>query len=296
MGSPLNASPKPDPATPPPTALTQAPGRTGRVMQLTGDLRLHLGWPTARLQARGLQLARLSPTWDKTRTSVGHLHGDAELRGHGNAVGRMLAHADGRITVEVEPGRISRLLMEQLGLHLLEVLQLRLTGDHTVVLRCALADFSVQQGVMTARTLAVDTDVSSLVGSGTINLAQETLDLTLVPHTRNTSLVALRGPIYLTGPLGAPKVSLDTPGILARSAGALALGLVNPLLALVPLVETGPGQPSACARAARVGRVDRDADAVVRAASAPTPRARPAAPRNGTRAGTAPPAPPASRP
>ncbi|OYV01780.1 MAG: hypothetical protein CFE45_03310, partial [Burkholderiales bacterium PBB5] len=68
-------------------------------------------------------------------------------------MGRILATADGQVTLHADPGRISRLLMEQAGLHLLEVLQLSLTGDQTVVLRCAAADFSVRQGVLPARTL-----------------------------------------------------------------------------------------------------------------------------------------------
>ncbi len=248
---------------------------------------------SASLRARGLQLGQLFPAAERSRANVGRIHGMAELRGRGASVGRMLASADGELKLVAEPGRISRLLMEQMGLHLLEILQLSVTGDQPVVLGCAVADFRVQAGVMTARALALDTAVSSVVGSGQIDLARETLDLTLVPRSRNTSLVALRGPIHLHGPLAAPEVSLDTPGILARGAGALALGLVNPLLALLPLVETGKNPPSPCAKAAAAAGLSAPAAA---AASAPAPRAAPAAPRNGTRAGTAPPAPPPSRP
>ncbi len=262
---------------------------------------------SAQLQARGLQLAQLLRVSDQVRNSVGRIHGRVDLRGQGNSVGRMLGTADGALQLAVDPGRISRLLMEEMGLHLLEILQLTLTGDQTVALRCAIADFAVKDGVMTARHLALDTAVSSVAGSGQINLRQETLDLTLVPRTRSTSLVALRGPIRLHGPLGAPQVQLDTAGILARGAGAIALGLVNPLLALVPLVETAKNAPSACAKA--VADAGLHAPAVVgaglnapaglaagAAASAPAPRAAPSAPRTGTRAGTAPPAPPPSRP
>ncbi len=264
--------------------------------QLTGSLTLDARQAevqaSARLQARGLQLAQLLAVADQGRANVGRIHGLATLRGRGNSVGRMLATADGELKLVAEPGRISRLLMEQMGLHLLEMLQLSLTGDQAVVLRCALADFSVQQGVMTARHLALDTAVSSVAGSGQIDLGKETLDLTLVPRTRNTSLVALRGPIRLHGPLAAPEVSLDTPGILARGAGAIALGLVNPLLALAPLVETGKNLPSPCARLV----AEAGLSAPAAAASAPAPRAAPATPPSGTRAGTAPPAPAPSRP
>jgi hypothetical protein len=36
------------------------------------------------------------------------------------------------------------------------------------------------------------------------------------------------------------------PQSLARGLGTIALGLVNPLLALLPLVETGPGEAANC--------------------------------------------------
>jgi uncharacterized protein involved in outer membrane biogenesis len=264
--------------------------------QLTGsvvlDARQAEVQASAKLLARGLQLAQLSTVSDKARDSIGRIHGRIDLRGRGNSVGRMLGTSDGTLQLAADPGRISRLLMEEMGLHLLEILQLNLAGDQPVALRCAVADFVVKDGVMTVRHLALDTAVSSVTGSGQINLRQETLDLVLVPRTRATSLVALRGPIRLHGPLGAPQVQLDTAGILARGAGAIALGLLNPLLALVPLVETGKNAPSPCAKAV----ADAGLSVSVAAASAPAPRAAPSPPRTGTRAGTAPPAPPPSRP
>ena len=202
----------------------------------------------AQVQARKLRLGKLFPTLVLTKTSIGEVNGEFDLAGQGNSVGRMLGSANGALRMVVERGAISRLLMEQMGLHLLEILQLTLAGDKTIPLRCVVADFSLSKGVMTANTLLLDTDVSTLTGSGQINLAQETLDLTLVPHTRNTSVVALRSPIHVGGTLAAPVASLDTSRILARGGGALVLGLLNPLLALLPLVETGPGLDSECGR------------------------------------------------
>jgi len=39
-----------------------------------------------------------------------------------------------------------------------------------------------------------------------------------------------------------------------RALGAIALGVVNPLLALVPLVDPGPGQDSDCRQLVRDAR------------------------------------------
>ena len=202
----------------------------------------------ARISARRISLAKLFPTVKLAKASVGQMNGDFDLTGKGNSVGRMLATADGRIGLIVENGEISKLLMEELGLHLLEIMHLKIAGDRTIKLRCAVADFGVKGGLMTVNALVLDTEVSSVVGSGSIDLGQEKLDLTLVPKTRSTSPVALRSPIYVRGTLSKPEVDVDKGRVAVRGAGALALGLLNPLLTLIPLVEMGPGIDSQCAR------------------------------------------------
>ncbi len=219
-----------------------------------GDLRAQVSFDArkeplrgqASAQLAGLKLARLLPAAESQKDLVGRLDGDLDLRGQGASIGRMLATADGHFRLVAGKGQVSRLLMEQSGLHLLEILRLNLLGDQTVVVNCARLDFQVAKGVMQARTLVMDTAVNTLVGSGQINLAQETLDLTVVPRTKVVSLVSLRSPIHIRGTLDKPEVGLDRGRIVARGAGALALGLINPLLALVPLVDPGPGVPAGC--------------------------------------------------
>ena len=218
----------------------------------------------ARVSARRIQLAKLLPAVENSPANVGQIDGDFELAGRGASVGRMLATADGRASLVVGRGQISKLLMETAGLHLFEMLQLKLGGDKPVELRCAVADFGVQRGVMTANALLLDTDVSTVLGSGSIDLGTERLDLTLVPKTRSTSPVALRSPFHVTGTLAQPVVGIDKGRLVARGLGALALAFVNPLLILVPLVELGPGVDNDCAR-------------LIHEAQSPRPKAEPPA-------------------
>ena len=223
-------------------------GMAGGEMQgvITLDSRQRPLQGQAKLHLRGLMLGRLLPTVDISRNSIGQLNGDIELAGQGDTVGQMLAHSTGRVSLVAQNGRISRLMMEESGLHLIEILQLKLAGDQTVALRCAVVDFSVNAGLMQARTLVLDTDVNTLTGSGQVNLADETLNLSIVPRTKVSSIVALRSPVHVLGSFSRPQVGLDTGPIVTRSASALALGVLNPLLALIPLFEAGPGADSPC--------------------------------------------------
>jgi AsmA protein len=201
---------------------------------------------------RGVALAQLLPASAATRgLDLGRLDGDAELAGQGASVGRMLAKADGKLSLVGKGGQVSRMLMEQSGLHLLEILHLSLSGDESVLVNCAIADFEVTRGVMQSRKLVLDTSINTLVGQGSIDLSNETLNLVIVPRTKRTSIVALRTPVQVHGSLAHPEVSLDAGKVALRGAGALALGLLNPLLALVPLFEAGPGMANICGMPAR---------------------------------------------
>ncbi len=222
---------------------------------VTLDGRKHPIQARARVSARKVLVSRLFPTFDLGTTSVGQINGDFDLSGSGDSVGAMLASADGNLGLVVAGGEISKLLMEKAGLHLWEMLQLSLTGDRLIKLRCAVADFQVVRGNMRVDSLVLDTAVTTINGSGTIDLGRETLDLTLRQKTKNTSPLALRSPIHVGGSFAKPDVSVDKAQVAARALGAVALGLVNPLLALLPLVDTGPGQDSDCRQLVREARL-----------------------------------------
>lgn len=200
----------------------------------------------AQLQLKRLALAKLLPADQKGAASVSQIGGQIKLAGNGNSVGSMLAHADGSVALLVSGGEISQMAMEKAGLHLWEIARLTLSGDKQIKLRCAVANFDVKAGTMETNTMLLDTEVTTLLGSGSIDLAQEKLDLTLTQKTKNTSPLALRSPIHISGNFAKPVIKLDQGRMAVRALGALALGVVNPLLALIPLIDAGPGQDSDC--------------------------------------------------
>lgn len=199
-------------------------------------------------QVRKLLLSRLAPKVKLSKGSIGQINGDFALSGNGNSVGRMLASSNGKVAMVVAGGEISRMMMEMAGLHLPEIIMLKLTGDQVIKIHCGIADFNVKDGVMHANALVFDTAVTRIDGSGTIDLQKEQLNLTLQPNTKKTSLASLQSPIYVRGSFSDPDIKLDSTVIATRTLGAIALGIINPFLALLPLVETGPGLDSDCGK------------------------------------------------
>ena len=79
-----------------------------------------------------------------------------------------------------------------------------------------------------------------------LSLKNETLNLTLRPQPKDMSILSLRAPLHVTGTFKKPQFKPDMGVIARRGGAALLLGALNPLAALIPLIETGPGKDSDC--------------------------------------------------
>lgn len=200
----------------------------------------------ADIDAAGLNLAKLLPEVKLAQNAIGKVGGKVDLAGSGNSFARMLGSSDGNVLLGMGRGQISNLLMEMAGIDLAEIIKFKLSGDRLIPVRCGFADFAVDDGVMTARSLAFDTTDTILIGSGHIDLRNETLDLTIRPRPKDRSLLAFRTPLRVDGTLRRPKVHPDLAKVGLRGAIALGLGTITPPAALLATLETGPGEDSSC--------------------------------------------------
>ena len=200
----------------------------------------------ANINAGGLNLAKLLPTLALAENAVGKVGGKIAISGTGNSIAKMLATSDGDIALGIGRGQISNLVMEWAGLDIAEALKFLIQGDRKIPIRCAFGDFSVAQGIMTARALAFDTSDTIIVGDGSISLRDESLNLKLLPRPKDRSLFSFRSPLMLTGTFKDPSFRPDFKRVGLRAAIALALGSILPPAALLATLEIGPGEDSNC--------------------------------------------------
>lgn len=200
----------------------------------------------AHLSGKSLELSKMFRDVKLTKTSFGKIHADIDVKGRGNSAAQMLAGASGNVSMLMGKGQISNLLLEIGGLDGAEIIKFLLRGDVNVPVRCAAFAFDVKQGLMTSRALVLDTTDTVVYGDGTINLATEAIDLYFRPYPKDKSLLSLRSPLKLTGTLGAPNAGPDKGALAGRAAAVIALGAINPLLALAATIETGPGEDANC--------------------------------------------------
>jgi AsmA protein len=200
-----------------------------------------------RMGVTDVKLGEMFPTVKEARASVGDVSGIVELTGSGDSVAKMLGSANGKVGVFVDGGEVSRFLMELAAIDIWGIARTKLQGDEPVEIRCAIADFGVKDGVMRANALVFDTGVVNVGGDGTINLKDEQMDLTLTPAPKDKSIASLNSPLYIRGTFSEPKVSVNMNRVFAKGAGAVVIGIFEPLLAILPLLNKGDGKDSNCA-------------------------------------------------
>ena len=179
----------------------------------------------------------------------GGLYGRAKLSGTGNSVRAAAANADGALTLVIPGGEIRQALAELLGIDATKGLFLLIAKNQgETPIRCAVADFRAQGGVLTAQRIVLDTGVVLSTGTGRIDLREETINLRLDGKPKKFRLVRIAAPITVKGWLAAPKFGVD----VGKAAGQLIIGgvlgaLVSPLAVILPFVNPGLAKNADCA-------------------------------------------------
>ncbi len=179
----------------------------------------------------------------------GNLIARAKIHGVGDSIHRAASTADGTISLVIPHGEIRQAFAELLGINVATGLGLLTSGDQTKTdLRCMVMDFKTQHGMMNLDTMVLDTGPVLATGSGTINLADETIDLRIKGEPKEPSLVRLMTPITVTGTLRHPKPGVDEVAAGTQVGIAAALSTVlTPLAAILPFLSAGLAEDADCA-------------------------------------------------
>lgn len=198
-----------------------------------------------RLEALQLQdmLAKLGVSGE----GLGEIDGRIQLKGKGRSVDALLGSADGQAVLSMAGGSIDALILEAIGLDIAESIVVLLDSadqpeDDKVPIRCAIVNLQVDQGIATAQPVVIDTTDSKITVDGKINLKEETLDIMIQSHPKDTSLFSANQPIHVEGALLSPSAS-PAPGEVENEA----LGwLLAPVAAVLPFFDVGGEPDSPC--------------------------------------------------
>jgi uncharacterized protein involved in outer membrane biogenesis len=161
------------------------------------------------------------------------------LRGEGRSSAELLASADGRLVLSWAQGSVSHLAIEAAGIDVAQGLGVLLRGDDALPVQCGAGDLVIKDGHVTPRVLLVDTRDSTLWMNGGLSLADEQLKLVARVEPKDWSPLALRTPVHIDGSFAKPVVSLEKGPLARRAVPAALLAMVQPLAALLPLIDHG---------------------------------------------------------
>lgn len=191
----------------------------------------------------------------------GKLDAEIELNGRGRSVAEWMAGLNGRTFVVLGQGRLHNRYLPILGSDLAESLlwlinPFKKEEDYTV-LNCFVNGFEIKNGLAVCSALVLDTNDTSIVGGGQINLKEEKLNLSFQPSPKkgvgvsglgklSLSLGELAKPFKLGGTLAHPSLTIDLKKTLitvGTAVGGMALWGPAGLLAALASANSGDKNP-----------------------------------------------------
>lgn len=137
------------------------------------------------------------------------MRGRIKLSGTGDTIRAALEKADGKAAMVASGGSVRATVAHVLGQNLSGAAEKIIADPQArVPLRCLVATFEAQNGILTPNPLAIDTGVSVGRGDGRIVLKGEQISLIMRGSAKGESALRIVDPIKISGTLSAPNVSV----------------------------------------------------------------------------------------
>ena len=193
-----------------------------------------------------VNIGKLLSSWG-LGSGQGPITGSARLKGKGASVSAIVGSGDGDLRLLMpRGGEVNALLINLSGLELGRAFLSALGVPEKEAIRCMVADFVLQHGILVSRTLAVDTTDHIIAGGGRIDLSRELMELYLRTDGKHFSIGTLATPIRISGPFKNLSFAPDAE-LAVRGGAAIGLGVLFPPAALLPTIQFGVGEGSPCA-------------------------------------------------
>ena len=234
-------------------ALTVKPfGATVAGSRVEGELRIDARRtaPGIHLAARAAEvdLGRLLQEAGVTDLFEGKANASVDLSGAGRSVAALMAGLGGDIRIVGGSGRLKTQAFDAVVGGASALLGTLFEGrKQWTVVNCAVASVGIEKGRATSRAALIDTEYSTVVASGTADLASETLDLVVEPRAKSATL-NIAVPVHVRGSFAEPKIRPETGAVLKKLGGLAAIALFPPA-AIVGLGELG-GDDNECLKTA----------------------------------------------
>jgi len=225
------------------------------------------------LDAKGIDYGALLAQLKLTDIASGNVDAKINISGQGASVAAIMAGLNGRARIVTQGGKIESGLLNVMSLDIPAALSfVNFKGDKQI--RCGVVDFDIRKGQARTKALVFETGGLSMIGTGSINLADETLDLKIDPRAKKVSLLKLAMlPVNVGGTLVSPSVLPDVGGAaIGAVTGAVSTAkdiATGGLSAIGSLVGVGGKKDSAAIDDTDYCKMALDGAAVIRSKAKP---------------------------
>nr|WP_298685114.1 AsmA family protein [uncultured Dongia sp.] len=152
----------------------------------------------ADVEIKGIETDRLMQAIGATAGDLtGKLNGAAHLAMQGGTLGAALKTADGAAVLTMTQGSVSRAIIEQASTDLRALFRER---EGSSPIECLAGVVIVKDGIATLAPLRLQAKDATLIGSGTIDLKQQRLEISAKSERASTGFFALDLPVKISGP------------------------------------------------------------------------------------------------
>jgi uncharacterized protein involved in outer membrane biogenesis len=196
-----------------------------------------------------VNLAEFKSAKAKEAPLQGELRGRVKIHGRGTSIHKLASVADGTISLAIPNGQVNEAIAELTGINVIKGLGLLFNNNQPqTAIRCGVVDFQAQNGLLSGRSIFVDTTNVLITGRGDIHLDTEKMDLSLQGDPKKLRMVRIRSPIALGGTLDHPSIGIKPGKLLAQAGAATALGvLLTPVAAALAFIDPGLAKDKDCA-------------------------------------------------
>ena len=204
------------------------------------------------LAAPTLDIGRLLTEAKATDLLQGSGDLNIKLAGQGRSIAAIAGSLNGGTNLLMTEGKVKTDALD-MAVGGLSALVGMMTSDKSewTVLNCVASRFDIKKGVATSLVLLADTEYSTVVGEGSLDLGAETLAMKVSPQSKSATL-NLAVPIKIGGTFADPTFRPDELATARRLGGLLGATLFPPA-ALLALGDMGSSDDHPCLKIAAGG-------------------------------------------
>lgn len=171
--------------------------------------------------------------------AAGKVDVDVDVSGSGGSVRALMAGLTGKTRIQAQDGEIKSGALNIVSTDLLNVFDSK--DDKKLI--CAVVHFDIKSGLADTRAIVIETGGFSVLGTGSVNLKDETPKLRIDPRAKKASVAsAAMVPVDVSGTLAKPEWALDKAALAGNvAAGAARTGAAIATLGLSLLAEKAVG-------------------------------------------------------